>query len=408
MKLSPYILLLLVLLDLQSFSANNYEIFSKSYCGLITQETKAQFNLGNDTTICAGDSIILNAGSGYTSYLWQDGSTDSTFTVKLPGLYWCRVTTLTDTTADTVVITVKYPPIVNLGPDISICAGNSVTFHAGNFGSTYLWQNGSTDSVFTTSSTGLYSVTVTNQCGSDADSVRIINIYPKPQPNLGNDTTVCSTSPITLDAGSGYSSYIWQNSSTGQTLIVSSPGTYSVTVTNINNCQGADTIIISQGQPPDVSLGENRDLCKVQSIVLDPGSGFNTYKWQDGSTGRTLTVTAAGTYSVTVTDDCGSERASVVISECPDCICEIPNAFTPNYDDENDYLLVRGKGFTDLEFKIYNRLGEQVFVSHNIDYGWDGKWLGVMQKSDVYVYVITAVCESGKKIFKKGNITLLR
>jgi gliding motility-associated-like protein len=366
-------------------------------------------NIGNDTILCGSDSVFLNAGSGFITYLWQDGSTDSTFYATSTGKYWCRVTSECDNIlSDTVNISLGNTPVVNLGPDTSLCSGKSITFNAGSGNNTYHWQNGSTDSLYMATTTGLYSVTVTNQCGSDADSVRILNIYPSPQPFLGNDTLICNSSPIHLDAGSGYTSYLWQNSSTGQTFIATTGGTYSVTVTNNHNCQGSDAIIITPGQQPTVNLGENRDLCKVQSIVLDAGSGFNSYKWQDGSTGQTLTVKTAGTYSVTVTDDCGSARSSVTISECPDCICDIPNAFTPNNDGENDILYVKGKGFTDLEFKIYNRLGEQIFISHDLDYGWDGRWFGVIQKSDVYVYIINAICESGKKIFKKGNVTLLR
>jgi gliding motility-associated-like protein len=421
MKLSRYIIFLLLLLNINSYSngINNVsctKIFCLSEIKISNAETsnlpsdgyKSLFHFGNDTVLCAGDSIILNAGSGYLSYIWQDGSTDSMFTVKISGVYWCHAATLTDTISDTITVTQIYPPIVNLGPDTSICAGKSITFNAGSGNNIYHWQNGSSDSLFMATTTGIYSVTVTNQCGSDADSVRIINIYPNPQPFLGNDTIICTSSPIHLDAGSGYTAYLWQNSSTGQTFIATAAGTYSVTVTNNHNCQGSDAITISPGQQPTVSLGENRDLCKVQSIILDAGSGFNSYKWQDGSTLQTLTVKTAGTYSVTVTDDCGSARSSVTISECPDCICDIPNAFTPNYDGENDILYVKGKGFTELEYKIYNRLGEQIFISHDIDYGWDGKWFGVIQKSDVYVYVINATCENGKKMFKKGNVTLLR
>lgn len=367
-------------------------------------------DIGNDTNLCTNDSVYLNAGSGFLTYLWQDGSTDSSYYATSTGTYWCRVTSdCNNLLTDTVIISIGEIPIVNLGPDTSICAGNSVTFNAGNGNNySYHWQNGSTNSTFTTSSTGIYSVTVTNNCGSNADTVQVLNIYPKPEPNLGNDSTICSANSILLDAGNGYSSYLWQNGFTGQILTVNTGGVYSVTVSNSHGCHGSDTVVFAQLDNPSISLGSNRDLCENTTIVLDPGPGFDSYHWQDGSSSQTFTVSSGGVYSVTVTNFCGLATSSVTISDCPECICNIPNAFTPNYDGENDVLFVKGKGFIDLEFTVFNRLGEQVFISHNIDYGWDGKWLGLVQKNEVYIYIIKAKCLNGKKIFLKGNVTLLR
>ncbi|HNW71140.1 MAG TPA: gliding motility-associated C-terminal domain-containing protein [Bacteroidales bacterium] len=383
-------------------------------CGLnsdtiiITQGPPPDINLGPDTSICEGASITIHAGSGYNSYLWQNGSTDSTYTVTIPGTYWCQVTTLCGVNADSIIITQGLQPVINLGPDTSICEGASITFHAGSGFNSYLWQNGSSDSVFVAAAAGIYAVTVTNNCGFDTDSVRIINIYPSPQPDLGNDTSFCTSVSITLDAGSGYGGYLWQNGTTDQTLPVNAPGTYSVTVTNSYGCHGSDSIQIGLESIPVVSLGNDRSLCDATSFVLDPGPGFNSYLWQDGSTEQTFEAISEGVYSVTVTNDCGSADTSVTINACPKCICDIPNAFTPNSDGVNDVLFVKGSGFTDLDYKIFNRLGEQVFFSNSIDVGWDGKWQGINQENEVFIYVIKAKCLNGENVFLKGNVTLLK
>jgi len=374
-----------------------------------TDFTKKASIFGSDTTICQGDSLILNAHSGYVSYLWQDGSTDSIFIVKNQGLYWVRlISSIPDTTYDSIYVYVINKPNINLGPDTVLCQGQSYTFHAGSGYLSYHWQNGSSDSVYVATTVGIYSVTVSNQCGSDVDSASITNVYPNPQPDIGNDTTVCPPINIILNGGTGYSSYIWQDASTNQYYNVVAPGNYSVTVTDNHNCSGSDDIVISQKPTPTPDLGPPQDLCNKKNVTLDAGSGFNSYKWQDGSTSQTYTATSAGIYSVTTTSDCGTASASVAVSNCEDCICDIPNAFTPNTDGENDILYVLGSGFSDLEFIIYDRLGVQLFISHSQSYGWDGKYLGAPQKNEVYIYVIRAKCNNGDKIFKKGNVTLLR
>jgi len=388
---------------------NNCETYTDSV--ILTTIPDPQPDLGNDTTICPSDIFILDPGSGFLGYLWQNGSTDSTFTITVPGIYWCQVTTLCGVNSDTVIITQGLQPSINLGPDTSICEGTSIIFHAGSGFNAYLWQNGSSDSVFVATAAGIYAVTVTGNCGTDTDSVSIINIYPNPQPDLGNDSSFCISVSITLDAGSGYAGYHWQNGTTNQTLTVNAPGTYSVTVTNNNGCVGSDTIHILLDTIPVITLGDGRSLCDAASFILDPGPGFNSYLWQDGSSGQTFTATSDGIYSVTVTNDCGSADASVMISACPRCICDIPNAFTPNSDGENDVLFVKGSGFTDLDFKIFNRVGEQVFSSNSIENGWDGKWQGINQENEVFIYVIKAKClngVNGENVFLKGNVTLLK
>lgn len=385
---------------------DNCEIYTDSV--VLNIVPYPQPDLGSGTAICPNDSIILDPGPGFLSYLWQDGSTDSTFTVTLPGVYWCLVNTICGNQSDTVIILPGLQPSINLGPDTSICENSTITFHAGGGYNSYLWQNGSTDSVFVATAVGLYSVTVTNNCGTDTDSVRIINTSPNPQPDLGNDSSFCFSVSITLDAGSGYAEYYWQNGTTNQTFPVNAPGTYFVTVTNSYGCKGSDTINILLEDMPVISLGTDKSLCDAVSFVLDPGPEFNSYLWQDGSSGQTFLASSEGIYSVTVTNGCGSVDASVTVNPCPECICDIPNAFTPNSDGENDVLFVKGSGFTDLDFKIFNRLGEQLFFSNNIDFGWDGKWHGINQKNEVFIYWIKAKCLNGEEISLKGNVTLLK
>ncbi len=101
---------------------------------------------------------------------------------------------------------------------------------------------------------------------------------------------------------------------------------------------------------------------------------------------------------------------------CEDTLCreiifpivDVPNAFTPNGDGNNDTLFVRGFGVLELDFRLYNRWGQLVFETQALSQGWDGKFHGEEQDMDVYVYILNALLENNEKVSKKGNITLIR
>jgi gliding motility-associated-like protein len=105
---------------------------------------------------------------------------------------------------------------------------------------------------------------------------------------------------------------------------------------------------------------------------------------------------------------------------CEDSICkplviifrgilDVANAFSPNGDGQNDIIYVKGYGITELEFRIYNRWGELVFESDDINFGWDGTYKGTNQEMEVYVYTLKAKFKNGTESgLRKGNITLLR
>lgn len=366
-------------------------------------------DLGPDTTICSGDSVILDAGPGYTTYQWQDGSTGQTLTVHTSGIYSVTTTDLNGCVYnDSLTLQVLPPPYVDLGPDVSICEGSQYTLDAGPGFTAYHWQNNASTQSISASDQGIYSVTVTNICGQDADSMQILSLIPSPKPFLGNDTVICSGAQLLLDPGNGFSSYLWQDLTTGQAYLVSGTGLYSVTVTNMNNCSGSDTIYVAYRPIPELDLGPDITLCdRKLPVSFELNNSYTAYKWQDGSTSPNYTATKAGTYSVTITDVCGTLTDDVVIAPCPACVVDIPTGFSPNGDGVNDALRVLGSGYTEINLQIFDRQGQLMFDSGDAA-GWDGTFKGAPQGVDVYAYHLTATCRDGKKKDLKGNVTLVR
>ena len=87
---------------------------------------------------------------------------------------------------------------------------------------------------------------------------------------------------------------------------------------------------------------------------------------------------------------------------------DVPTGFSPNGDGVNDVLYVRGAAIDKMSFKIFNRWGQKIFESNDVNVGWDGTYNGKLQEMEVYAYVLDVVFIDGSTTQKKGNITLLR
>ena len=255
-------------------------------------------DLGSDQTVCAGDQVLLDATTPGASYTWQDGSTAPTFDVSGPGTYDVDVTVNGCTTNDAVTLNYNPLPIVDLGPDLAICAGELITLDASQTGATYVWQDGSINGTFDVTNAGTYSVQV-NLNGCIANDAINVTVDPMPVIDLGPDLMFCNGDQVLLDATTPGASYLWQDGSTAATLLATTTGTYDVDVT-VNGCTTNDAITITFNPVPTVDLGPDNTVCQGTPLQLDASSPGATYLWQDGSTNATFDVTASGTYSVDV------------------------------------------------------------------------------------------------------------
>jgi len=207
-------------------------------------------NLGSDRDFCNGQHIILDAGSGFSTYLWNDSSASEylnihhtgTYSVSVKDSFGCKG-------GDTVHILFHPNPVVDLGHDTSLC-GNSFLISAGMGYSAYNWNNGlSFNPKYLAQSSGTYFVSVTDSNGcSDRDTVHV-SIHPIPVINLGNDLTVYGSS-VVLNAGPGYAEYDWNNGlDTTQYFPVTSSGTYFVKITDQHGCSNYDTLNVTIYKP---------------------------------------------------------------------------------------------------------------------------------------------------------------
>jgi PKD repeat protein len=202
--------------------------------------------LGNDT-ICQGEVVQIQSQSGNLNWLWSNGETVQTITTGLSGQYSVIISDQLMPScyiySDTISIAVIDLPLVNLGNDIVQCAG-TVLLDAGSPGNSYIWQDNSTSQTYTVTQTGTYSVTVTNNFSCHYSDTIHVTIHSLPAVDIGPDV-IQLFPPAYLDAGPGYAAYLWSTGNTSQSIGVSVNGTYSVTVTDNNGCQNADTVIVT-------------------------------------------------------------------------------------------------------------------------------------------------------------------
>ena len=200
-------------------------------------------DLGNDTVLCEGEALTLDATTANAVYGWQDGSTDSTFNVTDSGTYWVEVVVNVCSRTDSINVNFNPLPIVNLGNDATLCPGETRTLDATTNGATsYLWQDASTNPIFNATGPDRYGVEVMVSDCSGMDSVEL-SLNPLLTVNLGNDTVLCQGAALTLDATVSGATYVWQDGSTAPTFNVTDSGTYWVEVTS--NCEIAvDTLSI--------------------------------------------------------------------------------------------------------------------------------------------------------------------
>ena len=395
-------------------NAGTYWATESNGCGIgsdtvtILQNSVPVVPLGNDTTLCSGQILLLDAANGGSTYLWQDNSATQTYMVTGAGAYSVTVTNGAGCSAsdDINVNYISAPPPINLGNDTTYCGSFTRTLSTGNLNT--LWSTGVTASQITISTAGNYWAELSNACGTSRDSVAITK-NQIPTVSLGNDTSVCGGQTLLLTPTPLSSNYLWNDGSTGSSLNISAVGVYWVEVRQ-TGCTNRDSILISAENIPNVNLGKDTVVCanRFDLALHIPNA---QYQWQDHSTDSFYHVFYTGVYTVTVTNACGTATDVVNVDiHADECSLLIPTAFSPNADGFNDvFHSVCRCPVTRYELHIYDRWGEEVFSTNDPSEGWDGVYRNRQQPLGVYVYYIDYFNYCHQKMDKiAGNVTLVR
>ncbi len=399
---------------------------------------------GPDRGVCIGDTVVLNTPIGENPRWTPEAGLNCTFCpspIASPAQstdYILTVDFRGCPMSDTVKVRVIQKEEVNAGVDTLVCIGESVQLNGRGVGN-IVWSpadNLNNPNISNPIASNLQeSTTFTLSAQFDncimEDDV-FVNVLQSAEVEA-QGMEICLGDTARLSSEGIASSYIWSpasnlsDASDPNPLVIGLKETTTYTVTaNIQNCQSATaeaTIIVNQ--PPTIKLLPVFKFILGQTVGLEvkvEPEGDYSYDWSPRG-GLTCTdcpnpnvlPDSTRTYTVLVTDErtgCFSE-ASVRLEleeECNNDLIKVPNAFTPNGDGNNDVLYVRGTALAQVDiFRVFNRWGELVFETKDIRNGWDGTHQGDPVNPGVYVYYVEAPCAvNGSKLFKKGNVTVIR
>jgi gliding motility-associated-like protein len=376
-------------------------------------------------------SLVVNGGTigaGY-QYNWQpSGGNNATATNLAVGSYTITVTDANACSTDTTIA------IGNInGPIVSIssftnptCNGlangtASATATGGTGFLTYQWSSGSVNSTTINNlAPGIYTIIATDSLGCSGSANVTISEPTLITANLTVTAAFCGTSSgtaqVTASGGTGSLSYQWDNSSTSNSTAGLPPGTITVTVTDSLGCVQIFSGVVATSGAFTVDAGLNAIIDAGTSIEL-VGSGPSdaVYNWSPieflscTNCSTTLATPEVTTVYVLTVNQNGCIATDTVLIEvelkCGDVF--VPSGFTPNGDEINDVLKVRGNCIKELDFKVFDRWGELVFQTSDQNSGWDGTYKGKPALAGVYVYYINAVVV-GSTINTQGNTTLIR
>ncbi|CAL1518135.1 gliding motility-associated C-terminal domain-containing protein [Chitinophaga sp. MM2321] len=263
---------------------------------------KPVVNLGRDTTICGGNSLVLDAGAVNFAYSikWSTGATTQRIKITQAGTYWVNVSNGQCITSDTIKVGLIPTPLVDI-PDTTICRGQSVKLDAYVDGAQYLWSNGATTPSILVSTQEQFWVKVMKSACITIDTIKV-SVNPPPDISLSRDTAICPDQSIMLTVNSNGGRIKWQTGETSNSIIVNQPGGYWVAVSR-DNCVVRDTVNVRMKPGITLDLGPDRNICPDGTVAFD---GTNpdaiSYLWNDGDTNPVKQVSKAGRYKLAVMD----------------------------------------------------------------------------------------------------------
>jgi gliding motility-associated-like protein len=281
----------------------------------VTADGVPPLNITGDSQFCPGESATLTVTPGnLSSYTWSNGASGSTITVTQAGTYTVTASNASGCTATAAFTVTELPaPTVDITGDLEICPGESTTLTASGGFIGYSWNIGASIPSITVFTPGLYTVTATSGSGCNAVNSVQVTEAPAPTPVIDGPLTLCLGESGVLQVVNGpYQSYTWFDGSTGSQVPISSPGNYSVTVTNAQGCTGNTSFSVAPSDPPAPQIIGDLVLCPGQPGMLEVAGSYTSYLWSNGVPAPSIAIGGPGSYSVTVTNAAGCSGSTTV------------------------------------------------------------------------------------------------
>lgn len=367
---------------------------------------------GENLSLCEGDTLRLEAGSGVRDLLWSTGSRAPEIQIVDEGTYWATATQGGCVISDTFKVE-KISLTADLGKDTTFCEYESLSWDVSQPKAGYTWSDGDNKAQKTVDKDGSYWVRVNrNQCVvSDTVQVEVTELPPL---DLGKDQLLCTGESVVLNAFVPEATYVWKDGSNTSNYVVSSPGTYYLKRI-FRGCFQNDSIVFEPGFP-DRSLlrwGIDTTLCLTDTLSVNFKIDGLRYIWENGDTQAQRIIKAPGTYILTASTRCESfsDTLNINYTDCT-CLLDVANVITPNGDGVNENFTPEiSCDVAEYLLEIFDRWGNRIFTTKDKDLGWNGKQGNKDLSEGIYFWALSyrgADRWNPNEIKRQGLITLMR
>jgi len=278
------------------------------------------------SSICPGQSTSLQALSNTAvTYTWSGtgitGLNTNMVSVNTAGVYSVSVSNVCGTAgpASATVSVGSSAPTATIVPSSALlCPGQTATLSLIGSTGNYNWSNGATTATTTVSNFGLYSVTITNSCGQVTSTVQIVSMASPTVSVSPATTTLCPGSAITLTATTNTGGFLWNTGAITNTITLSTPGIYTLTVNNFCGSATASVNVINAGAPVLSLSSSSLLICPNETATLTVSGGLGSpapvYNWSNSTSTGSVVTTNGGTVTVSNTTGCGTGTASIIVN----------------------------------------------------------------------------------------------
>lgn len=372
-------------------------------------------DLGPDIILCPGETAILDPQLGVEG-IWQDGSTSVTYTVDEPGTYSVTIDDACGDGSDEIVVLAGLLPTIDLQSAYSTCGNTEVEIGVDSEEDVaYEWSTGQEISIITVNQPGVYTLQATSIDGCSVSAETTVTSLPGPAVEIFGPSEICNDQTVILTAIGDEGTFLWEDGTVGDELVVSDPGNYAVTLTDDLGCSSIANFDLNALSDPIV-LPFDTTFCEGESFTFTLLSPNAELTWPGLSDDAFLTVSSGGSYTYQAENNCGIlESTLVLVSDDCSCPTFVPNAFTPNSDGLNDLFIPEvGCPVDNYKLSIFNRWGQEIFVSEDETIHWNGASENggdYFAPDGVYFYLLEF--ENNLKSIREvkqfsGNVTLLR
>jgi hypothetical protein len=370
---------------------SNLEIALYAIDDVSVTEWKPDLVAFTDTSLCVDSSLTVMLPDGLKDYKWSTGETTKQIHIAGgSGRYTVEASNGCTILRDTFYIHAvqRFSAPFTLGADTFFCRiPVSYQLHAPEGFDMYEWSNGSHASNMQLSNAGTYWLNASYACGTLTDTI-VITEFVQPDSLLipTHDTTICSNSSIDLliNHASSYSTFIWNDGSSQNHLVVNQAKQYSVKAYTLEGCEVRDTIHITTIVPPVFSLQRDTLVCEGSELKLVVSKKINEQLvWNDGSVDSSYRIHSSGIYWAKLSNTCFNTTDSITVTFL-DCTVHIPNLITVNGDHMNDYFVIQTEINRTFELSIYTSWGSQIYHDAAYQNSWNAEGLD----SGIYFYYI--------------------